>query len=66
MRFFIPKSRTYWIGMIMLVSGVLMIIDAIWSLGLLGLALNAAYGDTSPFMLILAGSGTITMRAAIK
>lgn len=52
--------------MIMVISGVLMIIDGVMPLGWLGFALSAAYGDMSPFMLILTGSGTITMRAAIK
>lgn len=65
MRYYIPHSKTFWIGLIMVVSGVLMIVDVFYPLGFLGYLLTAAYGNTSPFMLILMGSGTVTMRAAL-
>lgn len=65
MKYYIPHSKTFWIGLIMVVSGVLMIVDVFYPLGLLGYLLTAAYGNTSPFMLILMGSGTVTMRAAL-
>lgn len=65
MKYYIPHSKTFWIGLLMVVSGILMIIDVFYPLGLLGYLLTAAYGQTSPFMLILMGSGTVTMRAAL-
>ena len=49
----------------MVVSGILEFVDVFFPLGLLGYLLTAAYGNMSPFMLILMGSGTITMRSAL-
>jgi hypothetical protein len=65
-RYVIPESVTFWIGVLMMVSGVLEFVDFFVPLGWLGYILTAAYGNMSPFMLILTGSGTVTMRAAIK
>lgn len=65
MKYYLPHSKTFWIGLLMVVSGILMIVDVFYPLGLLGYLLAAAYGNTSPFMLILMGSGTVTMRAAL-
>ncbi len=65
MKYYLPHSKTFWIGLLMMVSGILMIVDVFHPLGLLGYLLTAAYGNTSPFMLILMGSGTVTMRAAL-
>lgn len=65
MKYVRPKSATFWIGILMIVSGVLQVVDAFYPLGAVGLVLSAAYGDMSPFMLIIIGSGTVTMRAAL-
>jgi len=65
MKYIRPKSATFWIGILMIVSGVLQVVDALYPLGVIGLVLSAAYGETSPFMLIIIGSGTVTMRAAL-
>jgi hypothetical protein len=65
MKYIRPKSATFWIGILMIISGVLLVIDAFQPLGILGPVLTAAYGDMSPFMLIICGSGTVTMRAAL-
>lgn len=65
MKYFRPKSATFWIGILMIISGILLVIDAFQPIGVLGLVLSAAYGDTSPFMLIILGCGTVTMRAAL-
>lgn len=64
-KYYLPHSRTYWIGILMVVSGVLEFVDVFFPLGMLGYLLTAAYGNTSPFMLIIMGSGTITMRSAL-
>ena len=65
MKYLRPKSATFWIGILMILSGVLLVIDVFHPLGIIGLVLSAAYGETSPFMLIILGSGTVTMRAAL-
>jgi hypothetical protein len=65
MKYYIPHSKTFWIGLLMIVSGILEFVDVFYPLGWLGYLLTAAYGQTSPFMLILMGSGTVTMRAAL-
>lgn len=65
MKYVIPKSATFWIGIVMIISGTLMIVDAFYPLGVIGQVLYAAYGETSPFMLVIMGAGTVTMRAAL-
>lgn len=65
MRYVRPRSATFWIGIVMILSGILELVDIFYPLGVIGHLLNAAYGETSPFMLVIMGAGTVTMRAAL-
>lgn len=51
--------------MLPIAGGVIEFVDTFTSLGLVSEVCRAAFGGTSPFMLVLIGSGTITMRAAM-
>lgn len=64
-KYYKPQSATWWIGLAMLACGVLLFIDSMWSLGFIGDILRGAFGATTPFMLIVYGGGTITMRGAL-
>lgn len=64
-RYFKPYSGTWWIGVVVLLSGVLLFVDAIYPLGFVGTMLRGAYGGVTPFSLLLIGAGTITGRGAM-
>jgi hypothetical protein len=66
MKYYLPESKSFWIGMLLVVSGILEFVDAFYPLGMLNTLLLAAYGDMPPFVLILWGTGTITLRRAMK
>lgn len=59
------KSGTFWIGVIFVMGGIVELIDAFLPLGYVSAICYAVFGDNSPFMLMLTGSGIITMRGAI-
>jgi len=60
------KSATFWIGLVPLIGGIIELVDAFTPMGYASTLSYALFGDASPFMLILTGAGTITMRAAIN
>ena len=60
-----PKSATFWIGLVPIIGGIVEIVDKFTPLGMFADLAYAAFQDTSPFMLIMMGAGTITMRASI-
>lgn len=65
-KYFKTKSATFWIGMMPIAGGLIEIVDAFIPLGYLSAVTYAMFGDAQPFTLIMAGAGTITMRAALK
>lgn len=52
--------------MLLVVSGIIGFVDALYPLGLIKTLIDAAYGEMPPFVLILWGTGTITLRRAMK
>jgi hypothetical protein len=66
MKYYLPESKSFWIGVLLIVSGILGFVDALYPLGPIKTLIGAAYGEMPPFVLILWGSGTITLRRAMK
>ena len=64
-RYFKPKSVTWWTGIVMLVSGALLSVDAGYSLGAAGDMLRTAAGDVGANYLILQGAALIGLRGAL-
>lgn len=60
-----PKSATFWIGMMPIIGGLIQIADYFVPMGTAYTVSYVVFGDTSPFILIMTGAGTITMRASI-
>ncbi len=64
MRYFKPKSVTWWSGFVPLCAGTFVAFDPVHGLEAWSTAVSATYGDVSPAVPINAGLALIGLRGA--
>ncbi len=66
MRYFLPKSLTWWAGAGLVLTGLVRGLGAAFDLGPVGAVIDAWSGALPPSVLILQGAGLIGLRGAMK
>lgn len=66
MKYFKPKSLTWWTGIICFAVGTILSIHAGYDLGRLGVVLAVMTSDFSPSFMIMQGLGLVGLRGALS